>query len=128
MGIATWIAYAITATAVYLCLPAAIQAMAAGVLARLVYFGKVFAGNVMYYVLFGGLVAWFCIDLLWFSLEGGRIPIVALLGAFVFLWIHDSVSSRELNDRAKMMIGGESLAIIIYGVWLLCTTSPIRWY
>ena len=131
MGIATIVAYIATFASVYFSVtgfPGLVLAMVLGAQKR-PRTAKEIEKSAMATMFAGYLFAWALVDLLWFSLEGGHIPLVALIGVIVFTSIHSKVSATLLNPGAQVSIGAEQSAVIAVGVYLFFfTSSPARWY
>lgn len=117
--VSSGVAYAITFFAVILVNPAFIG-IVGGLLAR----GIGLLGGIF----IAGLIWWNIISKTWEKFEGGVTPIAALVGALFFLFIHAAISNKELTSLSKWNMAGEAWAIIVFGGYLMFSSSSIRWF
>ncbi len=78
-------------------------------------------------LLLGGIITWFGINLLWEAVEGGPIPIAALGGAFLLIFIHGNVARNSLNQGARFLMVTEMGSILLIGLYLIAQSESVRW-
>ena len=76
----------------------------------------------------GGFATWMGIGALWAALEGGAIPILALILSFGALAAHGQTSRDDLNDGARLLLVAEMWAILGVAVATMVLASSIRWF
>lgn len=72
------------------------------------------------------VAVWLLMPFVWRSIEGGIMPITAFAGSFLIAFLH--TKDPRLTPLALSMRLGESWAIIISAINVMCNAPAIRWY
>lgn len=115
------IAYVIILASVFFAITAIPNSLIGG------YLGRLF-GNPLLGVLFGSILIWMLIDILWVLLFSTHIPVLVFVLAFLILTVHSSVDKNNLNNPAKYMIAGEQWALVIVCIYTMFMSEQIQWY
>lgn len=120
MEVGTLVAYTLTFIALLFSITAWPQVIIGGLIGKLA--GPLVGG------LIGSIIAWHFVDWLWVAFEGGHVPIVALIGALVFIVGHGFISRGALTKQSNGLMAAEQWAIILIGISLFVQSETVRWY
>ena len=115
-------AYIITLLLVFLTLTTFFQSLIAGALLRI----SGLPINLGSFI--GAVITWILLNFLWTITEGDSIPIIILIISLIYIITHYKISKDELADISKTNMIAEFWAILLFGIFLMISTSPIRWF
>lgn len=74
----------------------------------------------------GSLIMWFVLNILWYFIEGGYIPILVLGLSIVIVLIHGLIANKKLTQTAKEMMVSELWAIFLFILFFIIRQNT-RW-
>jgi len=113
-------AYIIIIILVYFSITAIPQSIIAGFIIRL-------TNSEHMGLLFGGLVTWFLINIIWFNIFGRQLPILLSALSILALIINLNIGRDKLKSIAVLTIIAEIWAIILVNIITIIVNNNISW-